>query len=577
MKLSILRFDRYGELSDQMNSFKIISTIVLSLALACSAGVKKSPQSEANPRSDSINQAQAYDYFVRGDLYEQAGDLENAADMYRKALIYDPSSIEIRRILSNVYLRQGNFSEAAVLRSEISEKSPDDYNFIGNCLQFTKDYAGAADFYERSLELDPTQFTPRRYLAVLQEALGRYDDAEKNYKIAIQYSPEKTESILELGAFYLKLKKYDQAIATLNEAKNDQQTDMRVITDLGAAMIAKGDTAGVDSLLLDTMQKNWDRPEILESLVPLLYSVNDVENAEKTAGRIAEIFPDDPEIARRYAFIVFGNDQYARAESLLTAIDKKGWADSDVYYYLGRIKQIGEQYDSAEGYFRKALALEDSLSDAWINLALCVDQQGRYQEALSIMKDALEKIPSDSTGILFYTCVIHTRNEKYELAREGYSRLLKSNPDNIQFKFNLASSCERLGEFDEAEKYFKEILKSDPDNALTLNYLGYMYADRGVKLEEAEKMIKRALEIEPDNGAYLDSYAWVLYKLGKYEKAIVAMNSALEKDQSDPILYDHQGDIYAALNEINKANDSWKKALELDPENEEIRAKIKPQ
>jgi CheY-like chemotaxis protein len=120
-----------------------------------------------------------------------------------------------------------------------------------------------------------------------------------------------------------------------------------------------------------------------------------------------------------------------------------------------------------------------------------------------------------------------------------------------------------------------KILKDDPDNALSLNYLGYMYADRGVKLEESEKMIQRALEIEPDNGAFLDSYAWVLYKLGKYEKAIDAMNSALENEQEDPILYDHQGDIYAALNQFDKANDSWKKALELDPDNETIRAKIK--
>jgi tetratricopeptide (TPR) repeat protein len=558
-----------------MKTFKNMAAFLLLLAIACGGGARKNPESRTSSQPDSINQAQAYDYFVRGDLYEQSGNLNEAAEMYRKALIYDPSSVEIRRILSNVYLRLGRFNEAAVLRSEIAEKTAEDYNFIGNCLQYTRDYSGAADFYRRSLDLDPTQFMPRRFLAALLEALGNYDEAEKNYKKAVQYSPDKKESLLELGSFYLKAKKYDDAIAAFEEARNEEETDIRVIAELAAAMMARGDTAGADSLLLRTMEANWDQSAILQSLAPLFYSVGDLESAEKTAGRIAELNPGDPEPMRNFAFVVFGNQKYARAESLFMEIDKKGQADSDVYYYLGRIKQFNEQYDSAEEYFKKALALEDSLSDAWINLALSVDSQGRYQEALSVMKNALEKIPADSTGILFYTSLIHSRNNKYELARDGYKRLLESNPDNLQFKFNLAASFERLGDFDMAEKYFKEILKDDPDNALSLNYLGYMYADRGVKLEESEKMIQRALEIEPDNGAFLDSYAWVLYKLGKYEKAIDAMNSALENEQEDPILYDHQGDIYAALNQFDKANDSWKKALELDPDNETIRAKIK--
>jgi len=113
-----------------------------------------------------------------------------------------------------------------------------------------------------------------------------------------------------------------------------------------------------------------------------------------------------------------------------------------------------------------------------------------------------------------------------------------------------------------------------PDNALSLNYLGFMYADSGIKLDEAKEMIEKALEIEPDNGAYLDSYAWVLYKLGRYDKAIVAMNSAIERQQDDAILFDHRGDIYAALNETGKAEENWRKALEFDPDNETIRAKL---
>jgi Tfp pilus assembly protein PilF len=126
-----------------------------------------------------------------------------------------------------------------------------------------------------------------------------------------------------------------------------------------------------------------------------------------------------------------------------------------------------------------------------------------------------------------------------------------------------------------AEDNFKQILEVDPDNALALNYLGYMYAEKGINLEEAKTMIEKALAIDPDNGAFLDSYAWVLYKMGRYEEAIIPMKSAIEIDQNDAILYDHQGDIFAALNQLDRAVESWENALKLDPENEEIRAKLK--
>ena len=64
---------------------------------------------------------------------------------------------------------------------------------------------------------------------------------------------------------------------------------------------------------------------------------------------------------------------------------------------------------------------------------------------------------------------------------------------------------------------FRKVLASDPQNAMTLNYLGYMLADRGIKLDEALGLIKKAVELDPANGAYLDSLGWAYFKLGKYE------------------------------------------------------------
>jgi Tfp pilus assembly protein PilF len=120
------------------------------------------------------------------------------------------------------------------------------------------------------------------------------------------------------------------------------------------------------------------------------------------------------------------------------------------------------------------------------------------------------------------------------------------------------------------------VIQKDPKNALALNYLGYMYADKGIKLREGKELIERALAVDPENDAYLDSYAWVLYKLGKYDDALTQMKKAIGPNTDDPLIYDHQGDIYSALKQDSLARESWEKALELNPDDQTIRAKLNP-
>ena len=85
------------------------------------------------------------------------------------------------------------------------------------------------------------------------------------------------------------------------------------------------------------------------------------------------------------------------------------------------------------------------------------------------------------------------------------------------FYFELGATCERKGDYAEAEKYFEKCLHLAPDFAEAMNYLGYMWAEHGMKLDQAREMIEKALKAEPKNAAYLDSMAWVLFKLNQPE------------------------------------------------------------
>jgi tetratricopeptide (TPR) repeat protein len=109
-----------------------------------------------------------------------------------------------------------------------------------------------------------------------------------------------------------------------------------------------------------------------------------------------------------------------------------------------------------------------------------------------------------------------------------------------------------------------------------MNYLGYMWADKGVNLDEAQRLITQALEIEPDNGAYLDSLGWVYFKQGKYADALAQLRKAEGKlKEPDPTVFEHLGDVLDKLGQREEAVGYWKKAAELDPKNEELARKLK--
>lgn len=555
----------------------ILISVILIALLGCGGSAKRGDSGDGEDLSDPVSPYLAYNHFVRGDLYEQAGNPDLAIQEYKKALIYDPGSIEIRRALSEIYFRQRKFTEAAVLRSEIDEKTPEDYNFIGDCLRYGNDFEGAADFYRRSLQIDSTQYVTRIYLAGLLYHLGDLSGAETNYNRAAELAVETSEKMnayLELATFYLKISEPGRALETYRKATLVDPDDIRPVLDAASVYFAEGDTVAADSIYNSLIEKNADDLDVLNVLISSLLSVERLDLAEEVARRTAELQPENASLQRRYAFIAFGRGDFAKAESLMIELDNKGMASGLIYSYLGRIVQDRNEFDKAEQYYNKSLALDDTLANSWVNLAVVTDAQGRYEEAVAVMHRAYEKVPADSISVLFYTAVIHARNERYDLARDGYVRLSKSQPDNVDIRFNLAAVYERLGQFEESEREFKWIIEQIPDHALSLNYLGYMYADRGVKLEESLEMIKKAVSLDPQNGAYLDSYAWVLYRMGKYEEALIKMKEALKYDQDDAVLFDHQGDIYAALESHELARESWAKALELDPENEEIKAKL---
>ncbi len=114
----------------------------------------------------------------------------------------------------------------------------------------------------------------------------------------------------------------------------------------------------------------------------------------------------------------------------------------------------------------------------------------------------------------------------------------------------------------------EKVLELFPDHPEALNYIGYTWADRNMKLETALKYIKKAVELKPDNGYILDSLGWVYYRLGRLAEARDELEKALKLTADDANIHDHLGDVYRALHDFDKAREAYRKAIELFSEQE---------
>jgi tetratricopeptide (TPR) repeat protein len=143
-------------------------------------------------------------------------------------------------------------------------------------------------------------------------------------------------------------------------------------------------------------------------------------------------------------------------------------------------------------------------------------------------------------------------------AAEG---IAKSNDDKVRVLFMRGAMFERQKNFPSAESEFRKVLAIDPDHASTLNYLGYMLADRNIRLEEAKDLIVKALDREPNSPAYLDSLGWVYFRLNKLPEAEEKLRQALEFMSRDATVHDHLAEVYLREGKIREAVAQWQSSL----------------
>jgi Flp pilus assembly protein TadD len=156
--------------------------------------------------------------------------------------------------------------------------------------------------------------------------------------------------------------------------------------------------------------------------------------------------------------------------------------------------------------------------------------------------------------------VLNAKNE-YDRAVGALKKAISLDSTDALAWFELGSSLERTKNRDKAELAFKRVLELKPTDPQAANYLGYMWAEAGVKLDSAEGLLKMALSQDSLNGAFLDSYAWIFFKKGDIDSALAYIVKALRTITDDPVVFIHYGDILAKKGDAAGALAAYKKGL----------------
>jgi tetratricopeptide (TPR) repeat protein len=194
-----------------------------------------------------------------------------------------------------------------------------------------------------------------------------------------------------------------------------------------------------------------------------------------------------------------------------------------------------------------------------------------------------ELVQADSQDVAMLNAQALTAMKRYDQAAAIVREYVEKDPADANLYYQLGAILNEAKKYDEAEEALRKALKllekpETPDDedlrATVLNHLGYMFTEADKNLDEAEKLLDEALALEPRAGHIIDSAGWLQYKRGNLDRALVLIQKAIEYSNEDPILYDHLGDIYAKSGARDKAVENWRQALQLDPNQPEIRAKI---
>jgi tetratricopeptide (TPR) repeat protein len=492
-----------------------------------------------------IEPGNADNRLLLGQLYMLSKDLLKAETEFKEAARLDPGAEEAIANLAYLYNEEGDSKRAVETLNSIPEpsRSAKIYSALGATYEQQKDYKNAVAAYQRALKLDRENLDVMRSLAQNLANDNQMEAALRQYQTVQGVDPQDAQAALGISDIYRRMGKLDLALESLKKAESLSQDLVEI--------------SYKEALILEAQGKFDDAAAILHKLITRAtspsgnYSAGERNNLALFLDRLGNVYRESGKTLQAL-------------ESFRKMVDLNGDEAARGYQEIIDIYREQKQWPDATRTAQEAVKKLPEDKGLKLTLALQMADEGKADEGIQLAKSALKGRAEDRETYVSLS-QIYARLKRWKESEEALieAEKLASRPEEKAYvQFVQGSLYERQKKYDQAEQAFRQVLQHDPNNGMTLNYLGYMLADHNMRLEEALSLIKRAVELDPQNGAYLDSLGWVHFKLGNFDQAEENLRRAAEMTPNDATVQDHLGELCARTGKLKLAAAHWERALD---------------
>jgi pentatricopeptide repeat protein len=538
---------------------------------------------------DLLSERDRYEFnysFMEAEKQKMLGNFEDANFLYEKCKKLDPSSAATLYELSTLLIQKEDYKSAIENAKQAVKLNPNNNWYkamLAVLYKQTNDANAAISVYKDLLKSNPDRVDFLYELANLYNYIKKYDDALKAYEsIEANYGINETVT-LEKERIYLVKGNKEKAYDEIRKLINSNPTEVRYHGILAESYVSEGD--------FEKAREIYDQMLTIDPNNGLVHlSLSDfyrlAKEYDKSFNELKIAFAStdveiDVKIKMLITFLNFSNESvelkeqsYELLKILLTTYPE----DTKVHTLYADFLMKDKKIEAAREQLRIVAKNEKSKYLIWEQLLLIEGTLADYNSMYIESSEALEYFPNQPV-LNYFQGLSAYQLKKYDVAEKTLKSGVEIVVDNPTLKADmysiLADTYNKLGKMKESDNAMEQVLKIDKSNKIILNNYSYYLSQRGDSLDKAERMSLICVELDPNNATYLDTYAWVLYKQNKFEKALEAIEKAYKNGGSDDaVVVEHYGDIVFKLGKTDRANELWNEAEKLGKGSEFLNKKI---
>jgi tetratricopeptide (TPR) repeat protein len=518
------------------------------------------PDTKDSPRAD------AYFNFTMGHIYEQQYEATSspeyatkAIEAYKKAYAIDPKSQVIGERLAEMYWKAQRIHDAVTEAQEILKRDPDN--------------------------VQSRRLLGRIYLRSLGDVSAGNGQSETVSKAIEQYreinrlDPSDTESALWLARLYRLKNEHDKAEQVLKAILKTDPENEPAVEQLTQLLMDEGKSTEAVTLL-EGITSRSSSAVLLDLLGDAHTQAHELAKAEEAYRKATELDPSEPSHQRGLGQTLLAEEKYPEALKVYEKLSDLMPDDSDVYLRIAQIYRELHQLDKAEQNLVKARQYAPGSLEVMYNEAMLYQAQGRYEDAIRVLSNALTDIKGQSPAVssrrrslaILYQQLgqLYRDTQNYQAAIYTFEELGHlGEEEDRRARMMIMDTYRAAKDLPKALQTGKEALAKYPaDPAIRTSHA--LLLGENSQTDEAVKILKAQLHGDAgDRETYLNIAQ--VYERGRHyqqaEEAAHAAEVLPGQPRENEMVWFLLGAIYERQKFFDKAEEQFKKVLSVNPKN----------